>query len=341
MSKPTRIIIASLLVACTCLVGCSGFSTVPSPWQTLTTRNNRWSGQTGCWEGWNIGASPGKFYEYRAAGLALAWAHPEYYAAIEPDGSLSKPGYQDSRHQGQASMDYPELMDKVREIKSHDFQVCFALFVHNFEAVSQEALTAFFRRWSLDLAAEGLASVIFIPAWEVQGQWPAWSEGATRDCFVQPSSFNAQMSLFKQARDAARLEAPAGAEIKLGIVVNGWVEATTYNSFGFDAFDYLAGLEQADWVGVDYYPKKVGSYSGPASAFEDAAALYSALTPGKDFAITEYGLDFSGDRAWTDEEKIAFINETYDCLERNPFIKQIHWWFIGRSGDSFNARVSF
>jgi hypothetical protein len=240
-----------------------------TPWEALVKQNSLWPGETGCWEGYNQGGDPGEYFEYPEYGLRIDYTHPEYYATINPDGSLTKPGYQDAEHQGQASIDYEELLQMCQNIHERGVKICFAMFIHNFEVVGPGALQNFFQNWSSDLKNMGIESIIFIPAWEVQGQWPAWPEGATRDCFISPSAYNSQMAIIKTARDNARAADPNGAEILLGGVLNAWIDLEYPNSDGntYAGRQYIAGLQKADWVGVDYYPGKRAHMGGRKTPF--------------------------------------------------------------------------
>ena len=328
-----------------CAAGCLS-SNQPSPtaWNTLTAMNAVYPGKTGCWEGYNENGDPGTYFEFAAHGLRVDYVHPEYFTRINDDGTLSKPGYQDPGRQGQASIDYPDLLYACNAFHQHGVGICVGLFVHNFETVSAAALTAFFRRWSLDLKGLGIDSVIFIPAWEIQGQWAAWSQGATRDCYIDPAVFNSQMIVFRNAVDKAMADAPTGAEIILGAVANGWTANTSFNSFSHSALEYMPGLRLADWVGLDYYPVKAGTPGGPADALNDAAGFYRKLGTHPDFGLAEYSINtvpaMGGPVDWSEAEKIDFIKTTYDLLRTTyPMIGHIHWWFIGRGPT--NAWICF
>ena len=146
--------------------------------------------------------------------------------------------------------------------------------------------------------------------------------------------------MMKTARDKAKAAVPDGAEILLGGVLNAWIDLQYPNSDGnaYTGRQYIAGLQQADWVGVDYYPGKVGTYGGPEDAFQDALSIYSALGTGSNFAIFEYSPQTSDGTNWSNEDKIDFVEKTYELLQANTFIKQVDWWFIGRGSD--NVRIS-
>jgi hypothetical protein len=323
--------------------GCSNDTEKITAWDKLVLENSLWPGETACWEGYNEGGTPGKYFEFAAAGgLRVDVVHPEYYTQIEPDGNLFKPGWQDDGHRGTASIDYTELLNLCDNFHKNGVKICFGLFIHNFEIVSASAMKAFLKKWSENLKELGINSIVFVPAWEVQGEWAAWPDGATRDCYIDPADFSEQMAVFKQVRDEVKTELPDGAEILLGAVLNGWINDSSCNKYGYTGWDYLDGLKQADWVGVDYYPVKVGAAKGPEAAFKDALDLYSSLTPGTNFAIFEYSINDNpiyGDPNWSEEDKITFIEATYELLDYYSFIKQIHWWLIGRGpGD---ARIYF
>jgi hypothetical protein len=314
----------------------------PDPWKTLVLMNDYWSGETGCWAGYDATGDPGKYWEFSAHGLRIEWVHPQYYTQIEPDGTLSMPGWQDVVHQGAASIDYGELLRACDELHQNDVRICVGLFIHNFESVSLEAMKKFLTNWSQDLKQLGINSILFIPAWEVQGEWAAWPSGATRDCYIRPDYFAEQMAQFKQARDEVSMKHPNGAKILLGGVLSGWMNDKSFNKYGYNGWNYLDGLKQADWVGLDYYPLKVGAAKGPEAAFKDAFALYSALGSGTNFGIFEYSINDNpiwGDPNWSDQDKINFIEATYELLDYYSFIKQFHWWLIGRG--PVNARICF
>ena len=73
-------------------------------------------------------------------------------------------------------------------------------------------------------------------------------------------------------------------------------------------------------------------------------AYYLALGTNPDFALAEYS--FNNDPAtggvanWSEDDKVAFIETTYNLLQSTyPMIGHIHWWFIGRGPT--NARIHF
>lgn len=306
------------------------------PWETLVARNEQWGGQTGCWEGWNAGGSPGYYYEFRdKGGLDLDQVHPQQFAIINENGTLTPPGYQDEDHQGQNSTDYTQMIEQCRSISDHGFAIQYGLFIHNFETVSQAALENFFVRLSEDLKGIEVDSIVFIPAWDIQGEWPAWPEGATRDCFIDTASFGGQMAVFKAARDNVCAGHPDRAYISLAVALGEDVTNRGFNRFGYNGLDYHRGLSVCDWIGANYYPGKVGSANDPAWAFRDFRNLIDIFGAGKRYAIYEYAPRETtfGDNSWNDDEKVDFINETYDQLEQNDYVEQIDWWFIGRQGE--------
>ncbi|MBN1646893.1 MAG: hypothetical protein JW874_02570, partial [Spirochaetales bacterium] len=205
---PLTLTIIVLIFSITC---CTPPVRPPAAWNALVNKNAAFTGKTGCWEGYNETGDPGRYYEFAANGLRLDYVHPEYYTQVNANGSLSAPGYQDPGHHGEASIDYPQLIDLCDGMNQYGIAICIGLFIHNFETVTENGLTTFLTSWAADLHSLGISSIIFVPAWEIQGQWAAWPQGATRDCYIDPEIFNAQMAVFRIAVDTANAMVPAGA----------------------------------------------------------------------------------------------------------------------------------
>lgn len=293
--------------------------------------------ELGVWEGghWYDGRSkPGLFTEFTSWGYKFQWVHLQFFASLNEDGILTKPGFQDSRHQGEASVDYPTLLFRIKNVHNAGYKCAVAVFFHNFETLSGHALVRFFKRLSDDLKKERISRIIFFPCWEVQGCWPAWPEGATRDCFIAPDEFNSKMELIKRARDAAKAK-----NILLAVSMSHDIDNRNFNYLSAPGWDYLPGLGQCDWIGVDYYPKKERALNW---YFDDALHWYEAVTRKwgrKRFGIFEYSYETNDYSRWpkicpvkwSQEEIVKFIKDSFQLVRENKFINQYHWWFIGRA----------
>lgn len=307
-------------------------------WQLLCRQSKKLPRglELGCWEGgdWYGKSLPGLFAAYAKWGFKFRWVHLQFYASLDEEGNLNPPGFQDSRHQGEASIDYPMLLHRLKRINKAGYKAAVAVFFHNFETVSGRALARFFSRLSQDLRREKIDQIMFFPGWEVQGNWPAWPEGATRDCFIAPDDFNRQMELMKKARDAV-----GAKNILLAMSMAHDIDNRNYNYLSAPGWDYIPGLAHCDWIGCDYYTRKE---RGVAWNFNDARTWYEAVVrhsgQPKSFGIFEYSYetnDYSRwpkvyPLKWSDQEVAHFITETFAQLRKNRFIKQLHWWFIGR-----------
>jgi enamine deaminase RidA (YjgF/YER057c/UK114 family) len=300
-------------------------------WQTLVdaTKKAPKSLIVGSWDTtyWTGPESPGRPQDFIKWGIKLKAAHPEFFTLINANGDLIKPGYQDEKHRGKHSIDYSELVRVTKEIANQNLLPTIGLFIHNFENVSESALEKFFARYSKDLKRNNIPEVILLPAWEIQGEWPAWEDGATRDCYIDPKIFNEQMRKIIKARNKV-----GAKNIKIAVALAAGFNDKYLNKQGKTGADYLEGLRACDIIGIDFYPTKE---KGPKAAFEDAKKLWSAVGGQKPFAIFEYSIetyDWINEKpiAWTEQEKIEFIKQTYKLWKEYPFVDQIYWWFIGR-----------
>lgn len=308
-------------------------------WQVLCkeAKNLRPGLEMGCWEGgyWYDGKTkPGMFTDFAKWGYKFKWVHLQFFSTLNEDGSLTAPGFQDSRHQGEASVDYPALLYRIKRVHNAGYKAAVAVFFHNFETLKPIALFKFFQRLSADLKKEKVPQIIFFPCWEVQGCWPAWPEGATRDCFISPDEFNRQMELIRRTRDAAKAK-----NILLGIAMSHDIDNRNFNYLSAPGWDYLPGMGVCDWIGLDYYPIKS---RGPAWYFNDAKQWYAAIAHKwgkKPFGIFEYSYETNDYSRWpkicpvkwTDEEVAHFVRESFKLAKENKFIKQFHWWFLGKA----------
>ncbi len=332
MSLATVIFTVSLAV-------CSA-AALPSPvWKTLINETSRLPKDfvVGSWDPtfWTGPSSPGTPADFMAWGLKLKTAHPEFYATINVKGELVKPGYIDEKHRGKYSIDYPILLRVTKKIADLKLMPTIGLFIHNFETVSETGLMNFFKRYSQDLKYNNISSVILVVAWDIQGEWPAWEDGATRDCHIDPGVFSKQMRMIRNARDKS-----GAKNIVLGVALASGFEDHNLNKNGDAGNAYVEGLRACDIIGMNVYPTKV---AGPRAAFVDASKLWAAVGGNKPFAFFEYSIgdyDYVNKKPiiWSDNEKADFVKETYGLLSDYSFVKQIHWWFIGK-GDG--ARIKY
>lgn len=308
-------------------------------WATLVNETNNVSESVivGCWDPtyWSGTGAPGHHDDFIKWGLRIKTAHPQFFTSINSSGDLIKPGRQDEKHQGTYSIDYQELIRATKEISDNNLLPTIGLFIHNFETVTGSALEKFFAKFSADLKKNRISKVVLIPAWDIQGEWPAWEEGATRDCYIDSTIFNKQMWKIKRARDNANAD-----NIDLGIALAAGFDNKYLNKERESGQDYLEGLRACDIVGINYYPTKE---KGPFAAFEDARKLWSALEGQKPVAFFEYSIETydwinKKNIEWTNKDKIKFIKDSYKLLEEYPFVTQIHWWFIGKGS---GARINY
>lgn len=222
-------------------------------------------------------------------------------------------------------------MRVTKEIADLKLAPTIGLFLHNFETVKPDGIEKFFRKFNNDLKKMKIKQAILILAWDIQGDWPAWEDGATRDCFIDPGIFNRQMKIIKKSCDKA-----GAKNILLGIALAAGFDDRHLNKQCKTGADYIEGLRQCDIIGMNYYPTKD---KGPKAAFDDANKLWTAVGGNKPFAFFEYSIgnyDYVNNKLidWSEGEKIGFIRETYRLVSEYPFIKQIHWWFIGRGNEA-------
>src|SRR3989339_2026282 len=300
-------------------------------WDTLVIENRNLPSTitVGCWENprWIGSNAPGSAAEIRSWGLNVTSAHAEFFASIDDNGELILPGFQDDKHQGAGSVDYPEFLSVIKDIHKNNMLPVMGLFIHNFETVSEKGMKRFFSRLSRDLKNNKIPKIIFIPCWEIQGDWPAWPEGATRDCYIDPKIFNSKIWMIKRARDSAR-----ASNITLAVAMAAEYENRHLNKKGSIGHDYIEGLKACDIVGADYYPT---NKEGAVWAFQDADKWITALRGSKPFAFFEYCIEIADRETkepiiWTNEEKIKFIKDTCELLKKTPIIEEIDWWFIGK-----------
>ena len=300
-------------------------------WSTLVSETNALPKtiMIGSWDPtyWIGASSPGRSNDFKKWGLNLKTAHPEFFTTISAEGILVKPGYQDNYHRGAYSIDYPELLRVIKELSKDNLLPTVGLFIHNFESVNEIQFEKFFAKLNADLVKNKIPKVVLIPAWDIQGEWTAWQNGATRNCYIDPVVFNRQMPKMRYARN--RINAK---NIVLGVSLAAGFDIKTHNKQGKSGIDYLEGIKACDIIGINAYPSKA---IGPKAAFDDAKKLWVAAGSNKPFAFFEYSIDTNAlvknkPVEWTSADKINFIKTTYALLKEYPFVKQIDWWFIGK-----------
>lgn len=284
----------------------------------------------GCWDVtyWTGPSSPGHYQDFMEWGLKLNSAHPQFFTTINKNGDLEKPGYQGPSHRGAYSVDYTELLKVTSQISSAGLFPTIGLFIHNFENINNSSFEKFLSRFSHDLKKLGIKKVILIPAWDIQGQWPAWEDGSTRDCYIDPVVFNKQIKMMVSVRDKIKAD-----NILMGCAIAADYDSKSMNKYGKSASDYIEGLKECDIVGINAYPTKL---NGAKWAFENAGKLHNAVGIDKPIAFFEYSIethDYSNNQPinWSDDEIEEFIRNTYELLKQHPFVNHIDWWFIGKS----------
>ena len=289
----------------------------------------------GCWDVtyWTGPSSPGHYKDFMGWGLKLNTVHPQFFTTLKENGDLEKPGYQDNNHRGEYSINYDELIDVIKTINDGGLRPTVGLFIHNFESINERETEYFFNRLTCDLKVRGIKSIVLIPAWDIQGQWPAWSDGATRDCYIDPDIFNRQMKMIVSVRNKVKAD-----NILIACAIAADYNNKSLNKHSKSAADYINGLKECDIIGINAYPTKL---NGAKWAFGNAIKLHNAVGIDKPFAFFEYSIethDYTNNRPidWSDDEIESFIKNTYELLKQNTFINRIDWWFIGKGP---NARI--
>ena len=292
----------------------------------------------GCWDvtHWTGPSSPGHYKDFMGWGLKLNTVHPQFFATLKENGDLEKPGYQDNNHRGEYSINYDELIDVIKTINDGGLRPTVGLFIHNFESINERETEYFFNRLTCDLKVRGIKSIVLIPAWDIQGQWPAWSDGATRDCYIDPDIFNRQMKMIVSVRNKVKAD-----NILIACAIAADYNNKSLNKHSKSAADYINGLKECDMIGINAYPTKK---QGARWAFVNAKKLWIAAGEKIPVSFFEYSMetyDWSRKDSieWSVNDKVHFINDTYTLLDEYPFVKEIHWWFIGKPTTA--TRISY
>lgn len=314
------------------LCGCS-IANQSFVWRSLINSPDKLT--IGCWDVtyWTGANSPGHYRDFMKWGLKLKTVHPQFFATLKEDGDLEKPGYQDNNHRGEYSINYDELIGVIKIIYDSGLMPTVGLFIHNFETINETSFEKFLLRFSHDLKKLGVEKILLIPAWDIQGQWPAWKDGATRDCYIDPIIFNKQMKMMIAVRNRIKAD-----NISIGCAIAADYDNKSMNKYGKSAVDYIEGLKECDTIGINAYPTKL---NGAKWAFGNAIKLHNAVGIDKPFAFFEYSIethDYTNNRPidWSDDEIESFIKNTYELLKQYAFINRIDWWFIGKGP---NARI--
>ena len=297
---------------------------------------------SGSWQGFECSASdcPDDFRAFHSSGFENV--HTENFAQLE-NGELIKPNgpYHGQRgvYGGNAIITSSKLDFLLKSISKAGYKrATVAVFFHNFETVEPTSVEKFLLNLN-KLAEKYKISVIFIPAWEVNNCfWPAWPDGATRDCNVIAGIFNKQMKIFRGIIDRLNLS------IKLGACLNAGFEK-------FKSYEYIEGMSYSHFPGIDYYLENpdinpfVHEIDKNWSEIQKFCKKNGLKSP-EGFYIYEFSI-YSPENnrlqsQWSDITISAIINTLYTELSKRKFVKGLDWWFLGWSKctDKFiNCRI--
>lgn len=164
------------------------------------------------------------------------------------------------------------------------------------------------RTWALAVAATGRPMLVR-PMHEMNGNWGyAWQT-------AQGTNAAAYVAAFQRMVTVIRAAAP---NISIFWCPNIWSAGGVP-----DPTPWFPGTGYVDWVGFDGYNQNTGSYSSPASLFDDTMATVTGLAPGKPVGIGETGCaaptGSPGKAAW-----ITDLLSTW--LPANPDVKLLMWF---------------